>query len=931
MPQPRFRTRLSCAVLALTALSPGLPATGGSAAAQSFEHDEWRYVSSHPAPEQPLYYTVMLERDPNTFEPLAELVDNTYPTNLSANDLDCDYDRPMSQVVDDVGDDGLSALPGREFEVSADFVDNVLRLFGDAAGWMDRRGFAPIHTYARMPEYERVEDPETGDIRYEETGEWVNLIGCDPSNAFFSTSFRLDGPSAHAIEFGHRAAELRDTNILSFRLTSVHEFMHVYPYNHAPAFLNGGPQQAHHWMSEALPDTIALRYVADRAGSYDALFAHDDMAPWRPLSDSMPARYSRRFYQARPYFIPLNLTVPGGNQDSSIYSGASRELIGSVIERDYSQLGYLTNGFWTHVMERYLENDPSLFHGLLQTLRHEDLARLMERTDAWLDELHDPMTGIEHVFPQFLAEYEGWWDGRVNYNGMTEARWLDYGFNGCEEIELGLNDTAATLEIEVASYAGRCIDIIMPSLAASLTPDIDIAAWVDRDPVTANHLYLAQARMRNVTIYHGEPVPGGGYGDDASCYELVEAGTVPRGGCLLDPEQGEVHWSSTGRTVTARTFNVSETGNTGGRNARLRFILAFAHSGNLESSTHMSARDVNLVATLTFADLEEDSAGGGGQGGGGGKARMRRQIRAGDGSDFVVVYGQRRSRGPIGTNRGGADARQAGFDDIFTGNIAIPGMTGDGEMAEAMREASNRMLTLAEDRADGRQGRTIGFLLENPLQPGETGPVTANGIFEAPDGRSLGIQDPDRPTRLVIEDHTEYTLRFRGEVNVCVFDRVEFAMAARSRRPDPCRDGERRRFEVSGAVGFPGIRSGRSSFTRQTTPELEAYQNLRLSRISQRLGGRFGPGPSGPPTMPDIPMPSGPAPSSPSGQGASPDRNTGLRQCDDPILNDSGQCDCSCEAFACLEVRADARTITPPEMQCAMQCTGAWTQCAMRQ
>lgn len=922
MPVSRVLACLTAGFLGLAALPP--------AAAQSFEHDEWRYVASHPS-DHPLYHSSMLARDPNTFEPLAGLVDNTYPTNLTADsDLTCDYDRDWLQVYNAVGRDGPFGLPGPEFSVTAEFVDDLLSIFADAASWLDERGFAAVHTYANMPEYDRVEDAETGEVRYEPTGDRVNLIGCNPESGFLQTHFTGNDDSAHAIEFGTGAADLRQTNALAFRLTSVHEFMHVYPYNHAPAFLEGGPRARHHWISEALPDAIALRYVADRVGGYDALFAHPDMAAWFPQSDSMPSRYSRRFYQARPYFIPLNLTVSAGHEGSpaGFYSGASDELIGAVIERDYNQLGYLTNGFWTHVMERYLGNDPSSFHGFLQTLERGDLDRLMDRTDAWLDDLHDPMTGIEHVFPQFLAEYEGWWDGRVDYNGMSEDRWLDYGFNGCEEIELGLGDTAAELEIEVASYAGRCIDIVMPSLAASQTPDIDIAAWVDRDPVMVNHLYLAQARMRNVTVYQGEPLPGGGYGDDASCYELVEAGTVPRGGCLLDPEQGEVHWSSTGRTVTARTFNVSEVGNSGARNVRLRFILAFAHSGNLESSTHMSARDVNLVATVTFADLEEDGAG---SGGGGGKARLRRQIGAGDGSGFTVVYGHRRSRGPIGTNRGGAEAGQADFADIFTGNVAIPGMTGNDEMAEAMREAGNRMLTLAEDRADGRQGRTIGFLLEHPLEPGHTGPVTANGLFEAPDGRSVGIQDPDRPTRLVIEDHTEYTLRFNGEVNVCIFDPMQMAMNAGNRRPDPCRDGERRRFEVSGAVGFPGIVSGRSSFTRQTTPELEAYQNLRLSRISQLMGDRFGPGPSGPPTMPDIPMPSGPAPSSSSGQGASPDRDSGPRQCDDPILDDRGQCDCSCEAFTCLEVRADARTITPPEMQCAMQCTGAWTQCAMRQ
>lgn len=872
------------------------------AAAQSFEENEWRFVASNPAPEKPLLSTDWLSRDPNDSEIMAELVDNTYPTNLSAADLNCDYDRTLGEVFNDTSDWMFGEPVVTEFDVTKNFVDEVLSRFAHAASWLDEQGFAPIHTSASMPEYRRDEDTESGEVTYEPTGKTINLVGCDPANAYFATLSQSAADGSNPVRFGHSAAELREANELAFRLSAVHEFMHIYTNNFSDGFGNGVATP--HWVSEGIPDAIAIRYVADELGGYSSLLADENVGTWRPEA-GLPYGYYKRFYLARPYFVPLNLTAAAADEGSSIYRTASSDLIGAVTDKDYRLMGYITDGFWTHVMERYLDDEPSRFHSLLQSIGEGDLDRLLQRTDEWLDVRDGSMTGIEHVFPQFLAEYEGWWVR--DQADMSEDRWLDYGFNGCEEIEIDLGNTAEVREIEVALNAGRCIDVILSSYVAQMKPTIDIAVFTQDEPEVANHLYLALARARNADTVFGASHQ---VGPDWSCYESVNSGVTPRGGCLLHPEQGGVEWSGSGQSVTARTFSVVDVGNSGVRNVRLRFILAYVDSRNVEVGTYMSSKQVNFVVATTQAEMEEKSDSGA-------KSLSRRQSPRGE-TVTTVRYGLQAQGMGIATNRGAA----AGGGPDF-GIMNLPGVA---EALEEAREQGPLSLQVITERPDGTI-RDIAFLLEDKLEVGETGPVPFMGIMGGEGGADLGrkmyFQDPDNPSELYIEEHTDYTLRFRGRANVCAVTGTGLMATIRAQSGDPCR--ERLSLSVRGAIGFPGIASGETPFTYVSTPELEAYEQLREARIAGYLGSSL-PGPSQPPDRSGSPTPGGPGSSGPGG-GHAPDYGG---QCSVPIANEQGVCDCSCDASACLQTRGEAGTATPPEMFCAMQCARDWAMCDAR-
>lgn len=897
------KTDTTRALLCLASiLGAGLTAPGLS---QDFENNPWRFVQTNTLPEEPLYDRSLLDADPNTNDILASLVDSTYPTNQSAAGLECDADREAARVLWDLYNDGTTIV---DFDLSADFIDDVFDLYGDATDWMTEQDFTPVSNYATMPDYRRVEDEESGETRYEHSDQIVNLIGCDYQTGYFSaTNPRNDHP-AYAINIGTEAESLRDANSLTFQLTAVHELMHIQQYNLSAGFREVLDRR-HQWSSEGVPDAIAIRFVADRQGGYSALLQNEEVTPWQPTSEELEARYSRRFYLARPYYVPLNLSAMGGNQNRDIYSGASEDLIRSVAPRSYKSIGYETNGFWTHVMERYLDDDPTGFEDYFRGVGWSQINHLMRPTDAFLDSVDGELNGIEHVLPQFHAEYEGWWEDRVDYNGMTEARWLDHGFNGCEEIGLDPDHTAETASAELPIYAGRCFDILLSAELAERDPELNFATYFNQDNLLTNHLYVSLARLEGADLYDGAAMPPQ-LGESVGCYELVEGDYIPAGGCLMDPRQGRVRFANDVEQL-ARTFNISQVGNQGDGAIRIRIIVTYAPSGNLDLGTNMGARDLELVVTADYAELEQAASDG--------PKRLRQAARQAETDSAIVVYGSRQGRGPIGPNRGGAEAGSAGFGDIFTGGVRIPGMTDRGSRGDAMRAARGHMLAIEDERTDGR-GRRVGFLLETPLAEGQTGPVNVAGMLERPDGMT-GIQDPDRPSNLVIDEHSAHTLRFHGTVNVCLLDPQQLAMARSDY--DPCVDGGRERFAVRGAVGFPGIISGRIAFEPEPTQELEAYQAIRLSRIRGRMGmmGPGGPGgPGGPPSLP--PQPAPPTPDGSTGA------DTGNQQCDDPLLRPDGSCDCSCTAFTCLEERARSGRINPAEMQCGMSCAMQWSQCA---
>ena len=683
------RTGCGAAMLAFASLA----AIGQPASAQPFENAEWRFVgrSVEPALEDPIMYTDRLLVYPDVDPHIDAIVERTYPTNIGRGELGCQMFWPFNG-------DAISFYP-----LDGDFIDDLLATLTDATSWLTERGFDPIHTYARMPEYTRATDPITGEIKYTRTGPTVNLVGCRHQSGFVGAQNAATPNAAFPIRISAGLADLRDANPTTFRMTTVHEFMHVYQHNLSSGTASGRTTHTDHWVNEALPDLAGLAYLSDRAGGYDTLMRSDDIAPFDPWRSDLRHAASIRYYQARPYYLPLNLQAlnAGENQTRASYSGFDMNDVPSFRAALFGLIGYQTLGFWNHVTERYFDGDIVRTLDLYKRLDVPAMDNVTRQVDLFLNENDGPLKGLEHVLPQFLAEYEGWWDDYINYNGMTEALWNLYGFDTCRRIELTDDTPYGILEIDIATYAGRCIDVVLTPEVAALSPEIQMAAYgaegsdVAAQQALADHLYLGFSRLRGAATLDGSPTPPADPASgDVTCFNQVERGRIRVASgetCLLDPRQGVVVFNATRRQVQARTFNISEVSNLSSDEITIRLILTHAPTPMIDIDLDMMAKPVVFVATLDFAGLKEESASGpGSQGnylsparlvrvaslseaGNAGRSTGAHAVQTGSGEQsYIVTYGLRGSRGPISPNTGGVSLGAATTREIFTGAWLSP-------------------------------------------------------------------------------------------------------------------------------------------------------------------------------------------------------------------------------------------------------------------
>jgi hypothetical protein len=921
--------------------------------AQTFEQDEWRFVPIEriPATGDPLNFTDFLVRSPNDDEAMAQLVDNLYPTNLTSLEAGCVMDEswgemgrraganafgPLNSLINGIKHNPQASPEG--FELSRALVDESLQMFAQAAQWLGPAGFRPIPTYARMPEYRRLVNPATDEVSYERTGRTVNLLGCTAGVRFLVTLNTVTPNAAFPIRIGPMASDLRDRNSLTFKLTATHEFMHVYQNNFSEGFRAGKGGNSAMWVSEALPDAIALSYLRDQVGGHSAIMRNPSVRRLNPYVATLEERFSYRFYMARPYFLPLNMSAESitGRDPTTAYSGFDFSQAPLFRNAIYDQIGYGTNGFWLHVAERYLGNRISRVSGLYDRLTVPAMSNVTATVDAFLDANDGPLAGLEHVFPQFLAEYEGWWDDKVDYNGLTEELWNRIGFAGCEELKLDEVTTSATLEIELAVYSGRCIDVVLSQPLAELSPELQFAAYGPYGADIADQLYLAISRIRNAETLGEAPLPAPNTSTgDVTCFDQVEQGILRRGQtCLLDPKQGTIEFTGSGRKLEARTFNISEIGSTQAGDLRIRLILTSAPEQMFDVDTDLLASNVGFAVSADVAAIEESNSGAaspaGGSGAGGAAAgaaitaALPAALQASAGGGFGnpprarVNFGLRQSRGPMNITSGGVAPSMATFSDIFTGNIAIPGLD-DPTLGLPVKQAAARFINVVEESGPN-EGRSVGFFLDQDLVPGATGPVDVMGVYSHLDGE-VSIQDPESPSELTITRHNDEALGFRGRVNVCVAALNQLMAAAmRDEEPDLCRVGRRLGFDLAGAVAFPEIVTGSGSYTAVKTPALEAYQGLRLAQLQAR--GMVSGGPS------SSPGGNGNSPSPPGvALPGQPPGDAGGVGCAAPIYSDAEGCDCACASKACFAERQADNRLIPAERSCRLICNSQWAAC----
>jgi hypothetical protein len=254
---------------------------------------------------------------------------------------------------------------------------------------------------------------------------------------------------------------------------------------------------------------------------------HPENGRLNPFPTNLRDKASYRFYMARPYFLPLNMSSSSiENRDpGSVYEGFDFSDVPLFRNGVYSQIGYATNGFWIHVSERYLGGQISRVSELYDRLDEDAMYNVTNWVDYFLDQNDGAFSGLEHVLPQFLAEYEGWWDDEVGYNCLTEELWHTVGFNGCEELRIDDVTTSATLELEVVVYSGRCIDVVLAQPLAELSPELQFAAYSTANAEIAKQLQLAVARIRNADALGEAPLPpSNASSGDVTCFDQVERG-----------------------------------------------------------------------------------------------------------------------------------------------------------------------------------------------------------------------------------------------------------------------------------------------------------------------------------------------------------------------------------------------------------------------
>lgn len=683
----------------------------------------------------------------------------------------------------------------------------------------------------------------------------ANYLTCKPSG-FMSTADtgRLN---ANRLEIGP-GANLLLNYMPTFHLSAAHELGHLVQNNlelrpddkDAPRRAPGA-----RWIIEGAADAGAVLYTQETYGK-------DYFGPYAN-------KYYRRFFLSRPYNIPLNHPGSSASADRVDRAGpVQASLLEEIEDKTLDKLDYQTNGFWYHVIERYLNGQPAGLNALYRTLSVAKLRNNATRlVDRWLNRVDgENVDGLEHVLPQFLSEYASWPEHRFD-GRMSTRKWLALGFGGCREARLILADSA-TVTLDLAEYAGDCIRVVIGPNQAMAAPDLQVRIEGPDDMV--DEIYFGWASGG-----HFKGLPGVG-----DCYELVER-QGSRGGiapCLLTPEDG----ISNGKYQ--RYLYLPEVRQAGPRsNTELVFVVSWVPQQVADAGRDFRVKKVRVTASLDWAKL---AAAGDADSKTAGKAA-------------TTDYASKQGRAPVN-----AESDKALADvtprDIFTGNFAtLPGKV-PLQMAQALKSGMEASITVRAETGDdvpANEEPSVTFLFREPLKPGHQGPIEVHALSS--DGNRTGIQNPARSSRLIIDQYSDDTLRFHGTAHVCEGEFVR-AMAAGGGRA-LCERFPPRSYVVSGAIAYP---TARNQEARLQQPEISAayrnYQNLRLARLEQRFGMRG--------TLVGGAGEDGPAPSAggdPSGHGAT----------------ESGRapppCDCGCDS-------ADRKAGT---LQCRLLCGKQWKQC----
>ena len=745
-----------------------LPASAQAPAEpDAMEDNSWRDLIQE-FPDDRLFYLFGTAQHftPRTFDQIRQGVPQ-YESHLGENTY------PNAQALD------LSASFCNGFTRSN--LNDLLANARDATSWALKNGFRSNgRLFNIVPYFDR-----SGNA----LGSWVNLIVCDERKTKVAYVYNpKDAEQSNYLAIGKGYLEIVDHPIA--KMVVPHELAHVYQMNFMP-FVRRGQSEgtAVKTVLEGLADAIGMRVVFENFGSGGSLEAKQRNYLSQTGVNGYEDEHSRRMFMMRPYNLPLQLNE--GNSKSLASSQANakaRNLIGAVDSVMQKRMSYFTSGFFYHIMERYLSKPGQVHDFYKRFATTRDTQNIYPNLDAFLKsktkvKTKGPVLGL--VLAQFLTEYAEWWDFRTA-DKIKPMKWLYASFGRCPTVFVSLGGKDRFAETDFSQFAGGCFDIYVEANIAKQHPELELfVSSEDGDP---DRIYLGVARIEQA----GQLV--------YSCYERAKVralrGTFP---CLSNPVQGTTAKkldSLAGKKIRAFHLPPFDLAGASGRQI-IRVILAdvpndlsSANSPSAEAATYRLTVGVD-IARVEGRDVPNPT----------GDAEQSPGARSSANRNLREARPPRldRADGPL-TPNGTQSVFDADPRAILNGDTLLP-MSGDLGAADGVGQLLFSLST-STDKTDGPE---LGFIATRDyFGTGAVGTFDVQAVYGF--GEKIGLQDPNKPSKMEISQNDPEALVYEVELNVCAYSADQpMAFALANKRFDPCKDGERLTYQVENSVAFPAL------------------------------------------------------------------------------------------------------------------------------
>jgi hypothetical protein len=790
---------------------------------------------------------------------------------------------------------------GEVIRIPRSRVDTLLRVTRDAAGWHTDIGFPSVgDKFNMVPEINVVttvdaDGNEKTELKFN-LKQFVNLIVCDADSSIASVSYNETKSSVNLLAIENDFLENTDT-LPGLVSTMGHEVAHIHQNQLMPVAndeLSDGPAALA--LTEGFAEATANVFAFALLGGHHRTIARDDVTYTNSEAE--------RMFMVRAYNVPLLLNE-AGNEDlglTVISSNAEgRDLLSSVDNWMLGTFSYESSGFYFHLIERYMDGNPS---GIIDLYKRIDFAasqNLYPVLDSFWDTIDGTRSkGLEHGLPQFHAEYAGWWEEpRTRDKDLGSQRWLNATFGGCAEVELSSENITNFVDLNIAKFAGSCVEVILSGDIVTRLPELE--------------MILSSEDGNSREVYAGLVKVIGVDGDPFTCFKFVEERGARGAPCLLDPIDGYLTnaWPSIVDPIT-RNFYIGSMHNSSGNPIRIRLIFTHVPEDLTgQDSINADAEKYRLTLALDSMLVEGDGI----------------QPASAEATEHgAAAFTGEGPRQPFASGRPGtlSDSQSmAGtsmYQDMLAGNLSIPGLP-------VLQATGAGPAMLFGFEAKSAFGEFSIFLQPQHIPTyGEVGRydlAPMGGGYFAGDGEELALFDPDRPSYVDIFENTPEVLSYFGEVHVCTFNTAELMaeiMADRDRHY--CEFGRQRTYILDTTVAFPELVPGAGRLGSATplaplppTPAYEKYKNLRLAQLGMELGNH-----------PD------PASDIVTNAAANTRSDSSINQSDDTTRSlgetvPANGCDCTCGGKSQLDQLLQLGQATREQNACKLLCGRQWNSC----